>query len=142
MPARPHNRPDRPAIREFNEQWIVNIPELKTRPVLLEALKTEKDIRRKIFQSAQAMESIALIPNSNLAEYCLAMWWREQRREIYNRFQDRLRARTGNDKLFNEMYGCLRNVYFNARRKANVRCQIGPKTHSKFSNDIVREYVW
>lgn len=56
----PHGH--RPPIREFNPQWEVNIPELKTRPILLKAIQTHKIVRRKLFQTAAALESIALFP--------------------------------------------------------------------------------
>jgi hypothetical protein len=127
----------RPPIREFNPQWEVNIPELKTRTVLLEAIKTHKIVRRKLFQTAQALESIALIPDRNVAEYCLALYWRERKRDLRERLEDKLREQTGNDALFNELFGCLRNVYFNMRRKANELTRVRPRKNDR---DMVREY--
>lgn len=117
-------------------QWLVNIPELATRPALLEALKTSHRLRRRVFQTAAAMESIALIPSRHVAGRCLALWWREASHEIYRYWEGRLRNETGSDTLFNEMYGCLRNVYINIRAKADCPCYPVKRTE----HDVMREY--
>jgi hypothetical protein len=111
------------AIREFNPQWIVNIPELGTHQTLLKAMETRRDIRHRVFQTAQALESIALIPSTQVALRCLALWWREAKKEIYQHWHDKLREQYGTDTMFNEMFGCLRNVYQNMRVKAGAKAR-------------------
>lgn len=126
----------KPIHKPFSEQWVVNIPELETRPNLLQSMEHRRDIRRKLFQTSQALESIALIPCKHVAIRCLAMYWRETRNELYKYWHDKLRKQTGSDVLFNELYGCLRNVYWNMRVKAG---EIPPERSKK--GQITRKYL-
>lgn len=109
---------NRKAIREHNPAWIEMIPELKTRPTLTAALCNRTDIRRKVFQVANSLESIALIPSKHVACQCLALWWRDQKRQIYRDYHDKLRAQTGDDTLYNELRGTLHNVFINMLLKS------------------------
>lgn len=130
----------KPKHKPFSQQWIVNIPELKTRPVLCQALVSNRHLRHRVFQSAQALESIANIPSKTVAIKCLSLYWRETRRELYNHWHNRLREKTGSDTLYNELYGCLRNVYWNMRIKAGEPKPSHTSERSK-KGEIVREYV-
>lgn len=130
----------KPKHKPFSRQWIINVPELETRPNLLKALEYRRDLRKKVFQTAQALESIALIQSRHIATKCLSLWWRETRQELYKFWHDRLRAETGSDILFNELYGCLRNVYWNMRIKAGESTTIHLSDKSK-KGEVVREYI-
>lgn len=130
----------KPKHKPFSDQWIVNIPELETRPNLLEAMVTRRDLRRKVFQASQDLESIALIPSKHVAIRCLALFWRETKKELYKYCHDKLREQTGTDTLFNELYGCLRNVYWNMRVKAGDKYRRHSSERNK-KGEVIREYI-
>lgn len=122
--------------REWNDQWLVNIPELATRATLRSLIQTNRGVRKRLFQTAQALESIALIPARNTAGRCLSLFWREERRSIYRYYHDKLRAETGTDQAFNELYGCLRNVY----RNMMVKCGMWKEYKTCLECEVVRIY--
>ena len=105
-----------------------------------DALCTDPNIRKKVFQVASRLESIALIFDSHLAGELLTLWWNRERQMLYRYYHDKLRSQTGNDQLFNELFGCLRNVYYNMLRKANAPA--AKYANTKRSQDVIRTYSY
>lgn len=124
-------------IVPFNPAWLANIPELATRGILVAALSTMPDVRKKLFQCANDLESIALIPSRKVAERCLALWWEDERHILHRYWHDKLRTRTRSDHLFNELYGCVRNVYLNMLVKCGSRSRA---PHYRRATNIERRY--
>lgn len=119
------------------DRWIAHFPELATRPLLIERMKIDGKLRHRMFEVMMALESIALIPYSRIAGHCLMLYWIDTRRLIYKYYHDKLRLQTGSDVLFNEMYGCLRNVAANMFTKAGLK---STPLFRKTKFDVVRIY--
>jgi len=120
---------------EESPHRTINIPELATRQCLLSAIRYYPALRKKLFRTAQHLESIALISDKKAADKCLSLYWKDERRSLVIHWHDKLRSVSGSDLLFNELLGCLRNVYSNMRVKADLTTgwSSGPF-------DVVRQY--
>jgi len=117
-------------------RWVELIPELATRPNLVQAMMEKKRIRARVFNAVEAMESIALIPSRSVVGQCLSLYWRQTKQDLYYHWHDKLRSRTGTDQLFNEMFGCIRNVFYDVHLKAGLR----PPMRHGGESDVVRQY--
>lgn len=129
-----HNR----AVKD-HDKWIKQFPELSTRPLLVQYMLNNGILRARVFQCFQTLESVALIPSHSVAGYCLGIVWMDMRRHLYRYWHDKLRNQTGNDELFNQMYGCIRNVKRNMMIKAG--CSPRTKDIAKNPMDIERVYI-
>lgn len=98
----------------MKDKWSTKIPELSTRPLLIEELKINKRFRRKFFRIVADLQSIpSTITHRLRGEFCTYVY----QKGIANieRFREELEAK---DKhIFNQAVGALRNIYANIFRK-------------------------
>lgn len=117
--------------------WLANIPELETRPRLVEYLRDHKPLRRALFNAANHMENIGLIPDPNIAVEVLSVYWHhvKWRFEVY--WKNRLSEDKREDHcLWGELHGTLRNVY----RNVLIKCGKAPGSLSFCEYDVQRFY--
>jgi hypothetical protein len=125
------------APKKNPERWLELYPELATRPNLVTAMLRYPRIRARFFEVAASLESIALLTCSRTAGLCLHLFWNRTKKDLYNYWHDKLRRRTGTDQLFNELYGAIRNIFYNIHLKAGCK---PPARHIGGENDVVRQY--
>lgn len=97
--------------------FIDNIPELETRPLLLEYLDDHPNQRRKFFRYVANVISLAgRLVGHNLGSEVLAVYYRRYLQEM-EEWEEILRKEFGRpdgDRIYNQAVGCLKNVYLNA----------------------------
>lgn len=94
------------------EKMIDQVPELATRHLLLSEMQHNR------FQCSDTLENAALIPKTEVAVYVISLIWREMRKDLNTYWRDSLREQTGNDRLYNELFGCIMNIAGNMKIKA------------------------
>lgn len=125
---------------DFNPQWLANIPELETRPLLCERISWDRKVRHRLFQAANELEIIATIPEPKVAAQCLALRWRQMRLDLDKFWRARLLEETGSNHLYAELYGCIRNICINMRAKAGNKPFLEWRRGMVNSRTVVRVY--
>lgn len=130
----PKHRPNR--AKRNTAAWLQQYPELSTRPHLVSAMVTGHRLRARFFESAAALDAIVAGLPKGVAIKCLNLWWSEMRNQLYVYWHDKLREQSGSDALFNELFGCLRNVFYNRLVRAGSRSPIRYSEHDVRSGSV------
>lgn len=92
--------------------WLIQYPELSTRPDLLALMKRNTKVRRAVLKKLSHLIYVPDIRENGAARHALNLVYSQGRRELVKYWQERM-DEAGLHKEMAQMVGVLRNVYMN-----------------------------